>query len=43
MKKLVRVLATAATLQMWCFAQNAPHFENLKQITSGGQNAEAYW
>src|SRR3984885_7222099 len=25
------------------FAQIAPHLGNTKQLTSGGQNAEAYW
>src|SRR5579871_1331725 len=26
-----------------CRAQSSPHLENLKQLTAGGQNAEAYW
>src|ERR1700731_1444008 len=26
-----------------CRAQSSPHLDNLKQLTSGGQNAEAYW
>jgi len=44
MKNLVKVLALSPLLwQALCCAQSAPHFENLKQITSGGQNAEAYW
>src|SRR6202030_105075 len=47
MKKLVKALAVLPSLQMslqmMCCAQIAPHFENLKQITAGGQNAEAYW
>jgi TolB protein len=26
-----------------CRAQSSPHLDNLKQLTAGGQNAEAYW
>jgi TolB protein len=26
-----------------CWAQNSTHLANLKQLTRGGQNAEAYW
>jgi Tol biopolymer transport system component len=26
-----------------CWGQAGPHLENLKQLTFGGQNAEAYW
>jgi TolB protein len=25
------------------FSQTSPHLDNLKQLTAGGQNAEAYW
>src|ERR1051325_1407251 len=30
-------------LPLLCWAQPASHLSNLKQLTSGGQNAEAYW
>jgi TolB protein len=30
-------------IPLLCFGQAAKHFSNLKQITHGGQNAEAYW
>ena len=30
-------------LPLVCWAQSAMHLDNLKQLTSGGQNAEAYW
>ena len=28
---------------LFCWAQTSPHLANLKQLTHGGQNAEAYW
>lgn len=30
-------------LPLLCWAQAPPHLENLRQLTHGGQNAEAYW
>jgi TolB protein len=30
-------------LPLTCWAQTAAHLDNLKQLTFGGQNAEAYW
>jgi TolB protein len=30
-------------LPLACWAQTAAHLDNLKQLTFGGQNAEAYW
>ena len=30
-------------VQLLCFGQAAKHLVNVKQITHGGQNAEAYW
>lgn len=39
-----RALCTICLILPGCFAQTgAPHLSNLKQLTSGGQNAEAYW
>ena len=37
MKKFLLLLAPLA------YAQTSPHLDNLKQLTAGGQNAEAYW
>jgi TolB protein len=41
----MKTLAMLTLLPAACFAQNLPqHLENLKQLTSGGnQNAESYW
>lgn len=39
MRKLFVTAAFCAPL----FAQSAKYLDNLKQLTSGGQNAEAYW
>src|SRR5271154_1932282 len=30
-------------IPLLCHAQTSPHLDNLKQLTAGGQNAEAYW
>ncbi len=30
-------------LPLLCWAQLSTHFDNLQQLTHGGQNAEAYW
>lgn len=37
MKKLL------CCLPLLCWAQSSVHLDNLKQLTHGGQNAEAYW
>jgi len=39
MKAVISLIATA------CLAAEAPpsHLANIRQLTSGGQNAEAYW
>ena len=39
----VLVLIPLLCLSQAVWAQAAKHFSNLKQITHGGQNAEAYW
>ena len=38
MKKMCLAAAAAA-----CFAAQAPHLSGIRQLTHGGQNAEAYW
>ena len=38
MKRLILTL-----IPLLCWAQSPQHFSNIKQITHGGQNAEAYW
>src|SRR5215472_11549048 len=41
----MRALLCWAAILSWapCWGQAAQHLDNLKQLTKGGQNAEAYW
>ncbi|HSP69855.1 MAG TPA: hypothetical protein VLN48_19165 [Bryobacteraceae bacterium] len=39
----MRRLLLFALTSLLCWGQAAKHLSNLKQITHGGQNAEAYW
>jgi TolB protein len=41
MKKFL--LLIPLLVPVMCRAQSNPHLDNLKQLTAGGQNAEAYW
>jgi len=38
MKRLI-----VGLIPLLCWGQAAKHLANVKQITHGGQNAEAYW
>ena len=39
----MRRLLLLASISLLCWGQSAKHLSNLKQLTHGGQNAEAYW
>ena len=39
----MRQIALAITLLLPLAAQDSKNLKNLKQLTNGGQNAEAYW
>ena len=40
---IARMLGLVVACATTVFAQDAPRLSNLRQLTSGGQNAEAYW
>jgi Tol biopolymer transport system component len=39
----MRRILLLCSISLLCWGQGAKHLSNLKQITHGGQNAEAYW
>jgi TolB protein len=39
----MRLGLTAIAVAAAAFAQSSPHLVNIRQLTSGGQNAESYW
>ena len=39
----MRLLVIFCTAAFAAFGQTSSHISNIKQLTNGGQNAEAYW